>query len=155
MAEHKSSTFSVVYAVLGGILVPMILIALIAKFFIAGSATEAPKAEVAKVEENIKPVAAVEVASAAGPATEKTGEEVVTAVCSMCHAAGLMGSPKIGDKSAWSPRISLGYDTLVKHAIEGIRSMPAKGGNPALTENEVARAVVYMANQSGADFKAP
>lgn len=157
---HKTSTFSVVFAVLGGILVPMILIALIAKFFIAGSlgtaeATPAPKAEVAKIEENIKPVAAVEVASSSAPQAEKGGEEVVKGVCAMCHGTGLMGSPKIGDKAAWEPRIKQGYETLVKHAVEGIRSMPARGGNPALTDNEVAGAVAYMANQAGADFKAP
>ncbi len=156
---HKTSTFSVVFAVLGGILVPMILIALIAKFFIAGSlgtaeATPAPKAEVAKIEENIKPVAAVEVASSSAPQAEKGGEEVVKGVCAMCHGTGLMGSPKIGDKAAWEPRIKQGYETLVKHAVEGIRSMPARGGNPALTDNEVAAAVAYMANQAGADFKA-
>jgi cytochrome c5 len=68
---------------------------------------------------------------------------------------GALGSPKIGDKASWAPRISQGYETLVKHAIQGIRSMPARGGNPALTDTEVANAVAYMANQSGANFKAP
>jgi cytochrome c5 len=79
---------------------------------------------------------------------------VVKGVCSACHAVGALGAPKIGDKSAWAPRISQGYDTLVKHAIQGIRSMPARGGNAALTDGEVANAVAYMANQSGASFKA-
>jgi cytochrome c5 len=63
-----------------------------------------------------------------------------------------MGSPKIGDKSAWEPRIAQGYETLIKHAIEGIRMMPARGGNPDLTDGEVASAVAYMANQAGAKF---
>lgn len=113
-----------------------------------------PTAQLAQIEENIKPVAAVEVAEAgAAGAAEKSGEEVVKAVCSMCHAAGLMNSPKIGDKGQWQPRIAQGYETLVKHAIEGIRSMPARGGNPSLSDNEVANAVAYMANQSGANFK--
>jgi cytochrome c5 len=67
----------------------------------------------------------------------------------------VLGSPKIGDKSAWGPRIAQGYETLVKHAIVGIRSMPARGGNAELTDAEVAGAVAYMANQSGASFKAP
>lgn len=113
-----------------------------------------PTAQLAQIDENIKPVATVEVAEAgAAGATEKSGEEVVKAVCAMCHAAGLMNSPKIGDKGQWQPRIAQGYETLVKHAIEGIRSMPARGGNPALSDNEVANAVAYMANQSGANFK--
>ena len=115
-----------------------------------------PTAALSKVEENIKPVAMVEVATAgAAGATEKSGEEVVKAVCAMCHAAGLMNSPKIGDKAQWQPRIAQGYETLVKHAIEGIRSMPARGGNPSLTDNEVASAVAHMANASGANFTAP
>lgn len=115
-----------------------------------------PTAALSKVEENIKPVAMVEVAIAgAAGATEKSGEEVVKAVCAMCHAAGLMNSPKIGDKAQWQPRIAQGYETLVKHAIEGIRSMPARGGNPSLTDNEVASAVAHMANASGANFTAP
>jgi len=61
----------------------------------------------------------------------------------------------MGDNGVWAARIGQGYDTLVKHAIEGIRDMPAKGGNPDLDDVEVARAVVYMANKSGASFKAP
>ena len=70
----------------------------------------------------------------------------------MCHGAGLMNAPKIGDKAQWESRIALGYETLVKHAVEGIRTMPAKGGNPDLTEAEIADAVANMANQSGANF---
>ena len=71
----------------------------------------------------------------------------------MCHSAGLMNAPKIGDKDAWKPRIAQGYDTLISHAINGIRSMPAKGGNPALTDGEIANAVAEMANAGGANFK--
>ena len=109
----------------------------------------------AKVEENIKPVAAIEVAPAAGMKVSLSGEEVVKNGCAMCHAAGLMNAPKIGDKAQWAPRIALGYETLVKHATEGIRSMPARGGNPDLSDLEMARAVAHMANQAGADFKEP
>jgi cytochrome c5 len=71
----------------------------------------------------------------------------------MCHAAGLMNAPKFGDKGMWAPRVAQGYDTLVKNAVNGIRSMPARGGNAALTDAEVAGAVKYMANASGASFK--
>jgi hypothetical protein len=61
----------------------------------------------------------------------------------------------VGDAGSWSARIAQGYDTVLKHAIEGLRAMPAKGGNPDLDDVEVARAVVFMANQSGAKFKEP
>ena len=70
----------------------------------------------------------------------------------MCHAAGLMESPTLGDKGQWAPRIAQGYETLVKHAIEGIRNMPARGGNPDLSDAEIASAVAVMANEAGASF---
>ena len=155
--EYQPSPMYVTSTIIGGIVVPMLLVAIVAKVFIAPSqeSEEVPAAKVAAVEANIKPVAAVEMASADGPKGPKSGEEVVKAVCSMCHEAGLMGSPKIGDKGSWAPRIAQGYETLVKHAIEGIRSMPARGGNADLTDDEVAGAVAYMANSAGANFKAP
>lgn len=155
--EYKGSTFwQLILIIPGSILAFTLIIALIAKAFgvIGAPAVAEPAAAVAQVESNIKPVASVEVASAdAGPHADKSGAEVVKAVCSMCHAAGLMNAPKIGDKDAWKPRIAQGYDMLISHAINGIRSMPAKGGNPALTDGEIANAVAEMANAGGANFK--
>jgi cytochrome c5 len=107
---------------------------------------------VANAEENIKPVAAAEVAAASDAQVEKSGAEVVKGGCAICHATGMMNSPKIGDKAQWESRIAQGYETLVKNAINGIRTMPAKGGNPALTDGEIAAAVADMANQAGANF---
>ncbi|MDI1310203.1 MAG: c-type cytochrome [Methylotenera sp.] len=157
--EYKGSTLKQLILVIpGAILAFTLLISLIAKTssILSTPAAEVPQAVVAQVEENIKPLANVEVAVAdAGPHVDKSGEEVVNAVCSACHASGLMSSPKLGDKDQWAPRIAQGYDTLVSNAINGIRSMPARGGNSALTDGEMANAVAYMANQSGANFTAP
>jgi len=89
------------------------------------------------------------------PKVLQAGDAVYTAVCAACHTAGVAGAPKVGAAGDWTARLTQGYDTLVKHAIEGIRAMPAKGGNPDLDNLEVERAVVYMANQSGAKFKEP
>ena len=75
--------------------------------------------------------------------------------CSACHGTGAAGAPKIGDRAAWAPHLSQGLKTLVSNAIKGIRAMPPRGGNPDLTDAEVERAVVFMANQAGAGFKAP
>lgn len=165
MSEHDhdfpaTSISQVVLAILGGLIAPTLVIVLIAKLLMGIEATHIadpdPAADLAKVEERIKPVAQVEVAPVeSGPHVDKSGEEVVKAVCSACHAVGALGSPKIGDKAAWGPRIAQGYDTLIKHAIAGIRSMPARGGNPDLTDGEIANAIAYMANQSGANFKPP
>ena len=152
-----SSFWQLMIAIPGSILGFTLLISLLAKSLgpTADAPTLAPAAVAAKVEENVKPVAQVVVATANSAHVDKGGEEVVKAVCSACHAAGLMGSPKIGDKSMWGPRIKQGYETLVSHAIAGIRMMPARGGNPDLTDGEIANAVAYMANQAGANFKAP
>lgn len=157
---YQGSTFwQLILIIPGTILAFTLLISLIAKT--SGSIgkldTSEPAAVVAKsVEANIKPVAMVEVAPAdAGPHVGKSGEEVYKAVCTMCHAAGLLNAPKFGDKDAWKPRIAQGYETLVSHAINGIRSMPAKGGNPALLDGEIYNAVAYMANAGGASFTAP
>lgn len=83
------------------------------------------------------------------------GDAVYAANCAACHTSGAAGAPKLADAGQWASRIAQGYDTLVKHAVEGIRAMPARGGNPDLDDVEVARAVVYMTNQSGAKFAEP
>jgi cytochrome c5 len=158
-SDEKGYSFGqIVLASIVGIVGIVLFVLLVAKIFGVTDTIDVaePAAAVSQVEENIKPVAAVEVAAAgATSGAEKSGEEVVKAVCSMCHAAGLMNAPKIGDKAQWQPRIAQGYETLVKHAIEGIRTMPARGGNPSLTDGEVASAVANMANASGANFSAP
>ena len=101
--------------------------------------------------ENIQPVAAVKVAdnTPAKNNSSISGEKITQANCAMCHASGLMNAPKIGDAGQWGPRIAQGKETLISHAIKGIRTMPAKGGNASLSDEEVAAAVMWMANQSG------
>ncbi len=154
----KTTIKQVVLAVLGGLFAPLLVIILIVMMLFSIQAKhlpDDPKQPDPSVEANIAPVAVAELTPVeTGPHVDKSGEAVGKGACSACHAVGALGAPKIGDKSAWAPRISQGYDTLVKHAIQGIRSMPARGGNAALTDGEVANAVAYMANQSGASFKA-
>jgi len=81
------------------------------------------------------------------------GKTVYEGLCHSCHTAGVAGAPKLGDKAAWAPRIAQGIDTLVKHAIEGYHGpdgnfMPPKGGNPALTDEQVTNAVHWIADQA-------
>lgn len=165
MSEHShdfpaTSVSQVVIAILGALIAPGLVIVLIVKLFMGINASHLEDADPAvaatQVEERIKPIGTVEVVAAdAGPHVDKGGEAVVTAVCSACHGSGAMGSPKIGDKAAWGPRIAQGYETLIKHAIEGIRAMPARGGSADLTDGEIANAIAFMANQSGANFTPP
>ena len=160
--EHESiirTPKQLIVAVAGFFLVIVIGIILLVSFVTdthtAGAGTDSQSA--AAVNARIAPVAAegFTLRDANAPKVLQSAEAVYTAVCAACHTSGLAGAPKITDTAAWGPRIQQGYDTLLKHAIEGIRAMPAKGGNPDLDDVEVARAVVYMANQSGAAFKEP
>jgi len=108
------------------------------------------------VAARILPVARVELASAGagGAKGSKTGEEIVNGACAACHAAGVAGAPKIGDKALWAPRLAQGLDALVKSATAGKNAMPPKGGAD-VTPIELTRAIVFMANKSGASFKEP
>ena len=112
-------------------------------------------AEEAQVEVNVQPVAEVKVAenktsdNSSEEGTLISGEKISQVNCILCHGAGVMGAPKIGDAAQWEARIAQGKDKLVDHAIKGINMMPAKGGNAALSDEEVAAAVIWMANQSG------
>jgi len=88
-------------------------------------------------------------------ADEPSGKEVVDTVCAACHASGANGAPKIGDEQAWSKRASQGLSSLTAHALQGIRNMPAHGGDPQLSDLEIARAITYMVNQSGGNWVEP
>ena len=154
MSNESSSTVNISFFQRALIFVCGILAPIFVIYTMTRSPAPAPEAE-SKVVERIKPVAMVEVSAETGPHVDKSGEEVVNAACAACHMSGAMGSPKIGDKAAWASRITQGYETLTKHATEGIRMMPARGGNADLTDIEMANAVAYMANKAGAKFTAP
>ncbi|NMM38314.1 MAG: cytochrome c5 family protein [Glaciimonas sp.] len=160
--DHQSpikTPKQLVIAVLAAFIVPIICIVLLVEYVTndkkmgAGSNGDTPEAVAAR----IRPVAdqGFTLIDVNAPKQLQSGSAVYGAFCIACHGAGVAGSPKFGDTAAWSPRIAQGYDMLVLHAIQGIRGMPAKGGNPALDDLEVARAVVYMANKGGASFKEP
>jgi cytochrome c5 len=135
--------------------IPVLGIILLTQLITSGRRIDPAALAPEAVKERIQPVARVEIAAASGPREAKTGEEVYKTVCAACHTPGVAGAPKLGDKAAWAPHIKEGLGELVKNAINGIKAMPPRGGNPDLTDYEVARAVVYMTNQSGANFKEP
>lgn len=85
--------------------------------------------------------------------TLRAGRDVWSGTCQGCHGLGIAGSPKITDKEAWAPRIAQGKDTLYEHALNGFfgedgAMMPERGGNPALTDDEVKAAVDFMVANS-------
>lgn len=85
-------------------------------------------------------------------ATLADGKAVYNKTCKMCHAYGVAGAPKVGDKADWDARRKQGLDTLVQHAINGFKgakaTMPAKGGNSNLSDADVKAAVQYMLDHS-------
>jgi cytochrome c5 len=91
-------------------------------------------------------------ANPAAAANAEKGQGIYMNFCAPCHAAGVAGAPKVGDKSAWAPRIKQGEKLLVEHSIKGYQGasgfMPARGGNSALSDADVADAVAYMVSQS-------
>ena len=133
--------------------IPIALIILVAQLVTGGE--KGLKDSDTAVLERIMPVGQVVIAAPSGPKGQLTGEQVFGQVCKNCHEAGVAGAPKFGDKAAWAKVIAQGSPTTVEHAIKGIRAMPAKGGNPDLDDVEVERAVVYMANKGGANWKDP
>jgi cytochrome c5 len=160
--EHQSiirTPKQLIAAVAGFFLVIVIGIILLVSYAtsgkLTGAGTESQNPEA--VAQRLQPVAeqGYTLKDVNAPKTLQTGEAVYTSTCAACHGTGAAGAPKFGDAAAWGPRIKQGYDTLVQHALQGIRAMPAKGGNPDLDNIEVARAVAYMANKGGASFKEP
>jgi cytochrome c5 len=72
------------------------------------------------------------------------GKSTYQSMGSTCHDSGALGAPKITDKAAWQPRIAQGSKVLYSSALNGIGAMPAKGGHPQLSDEQVKAAVDYM-----------
>jgi len=138
-------------------IVPIVIIGLLSQLLT--STPHDTSGDEQRVLERIKPVGSVVIADASVPRGNLTGEQVYGQVCKTCHDAGLAGAPKSGDKAQWTARIAEGEKMLVQHAVAGFQGkagvMPPKGGNTDLTDDEVHRAVVYLANQVGAGWKEP
>jgi cytochrome c5 len=108
----------------------------------AGAATEPADAAPATADVSVSEPAV----------TAGRGKEVYDAACFICHATGVAGAPKIGDSSAWEPRLAQGMDTVYTHAIKGFMGeaglMPPKGGRMDYSDDDVKAAVDYMVENS-------
>lgn len=137
-------------------IVPILIIAALVSYVNrtvrTGAGSTAMTAE--SIEARIKPVAGFSLKSADGPQVLRAGEDVYKAQCAACHEVGAAGAPKNGDLAAWAPRIKTGYDALLNSALKGKNAMSAQGGGE-YSDAEIGRAVVYMANKSGAKFAEP
>ena len=94
------------------------------------------------------PVEAVAPAATAATQTAAAdGQSIYKASCQACHAAGVAGAPKLGDKDAWAPRIAKGSDAMYTSVIKGLNAMPPKGACMSCSEDELRAAVDYMVEQ--------
>ncbi|MHB9102772.1 MAG: c-type cytochrome, partial [Sulfuricella sp.] len=149
--EMEKTTVTQFLIALVGALIPVLIVAfLLFKLVMGIQAThiggEDAKTAAEEIVQRLKPVGEVAIGEAkpdAGGVVD--GKKVYEGLCQACHGTGAAGAPKAGDKGAWGPRIAQGKDTLFKNAIGGFTgksgTMPAKGGNAALSDDEVKAAV--------------
>ncbi|GAB3630400.1 cytochrome C [Pandoraea terrae] len=159
--EHESpikTPKQLIAAIVAGFVVPIVIIVLLVNYVGNAARTGAGSSAMTEqsIAERIAPVAKVEVKDASAPRVYQTGEQVYKAVCAACHATGAAGAPKVGSAD-WAPRLTQGYDGLLKVALAGKGAMPARGGTSPddVSDYELGRAIVYMANASGGKLSEP
>lgn len=108
--------------------------------------------QVAAMDANLAPIGKVNAVDKSIVKEARSGEAVYTAVCAACHTSGVLNAPKIDDKGAWDARVANGLDGLIKNATNGLNSMPARGGDPSITDEELSNAIVYMTGKAGHDL---
>ena len=83
-------------------------------------------------------------------AKPRTGEQLVSFQCVLCHGVGMAGAPRIGDRKAWEKRLAGGEERLLRSATEGRGAMPPNGGLSDVSPQELRSAIDYMIRSSGA-----
>ena len=154
MSEHleDSEVFKMLGLVVGSLAAFFVVCIVIARL-VSGSGDAdmgVDKMVEAAVVDRIKPVGEVNIGKAPvmSAASGVDGKGTYQAACFACHGTGAAGAPKLGDKGAWTKRISQGMKTLNIHALKGFKGMPAKGGNASLSDAAVKAAVEYMVKGS-------
>ena len=156
--EHSSfikTPQQLIVVVLLAFLVPIFGIVLVVQLVVGKPSADPNATTPDAVAARLQPVGKVEVAAPAAAPGARSGEEIVKSVCAACHQTGVANAPKIGDKAAWAPHVKEGLNGMLAIAIKGKGAMPPKGGATDLSDTELARAIVFMANQSGGSFKEP
>lgn len=145
-----------IVAVVASFVIPILAIIMLVNYVDFGNKPSAGSdgLEAEAVAKRLQRVGRVEVRDASGPAVLRSGEQVYTAQCSACHAAGAAGAPKFADAAAWGPRIKTGYEALLASALKGKGAMAPQGGGE-FSDFEIGRAVVYLANNAGGKLEAP
>jgi len=156
--QHQSfikTPQQLIVVILLSFLVPIIGIILLVQLVLSRPGADPQALTPESVAARIQPVGRLEFGPPPAAPGARSGDAIVQAVCAACHQAGVAGAPKLADASAWAPRIKTGLNAMVQTVIKGKGAMPPKAGDASLTDAEITRAVVHMANQAGANFKAP
>ncbi|MBK9137106.1 MAG: cytochrome c5 family protein [Betaproteobacteria bacterium] len=145
-----------IVVVVASFVLPVIIIILLVNFVAFGGKKGAGSDGMSEeaVARRLQPVGTVELRDVSTPAAARTGEQVYQAQCAACHATGAANAPKLGDAAAWAPRVATGFEALLASVLNGKGAMPKQSGGDT-TDHELARAVVYVANQGGAKFAEP
>ncbi|OZT74327.1 c-type cytochrome [Vreelandella boliviensis] len=135
----------------------LIMSGLAALGFMAGTSSVYAQDDAARdaIAERLAPVGQLclqgqDCGTAAAPPSDSSsggdidGEGIYGNVCSACHETGAAGAPVRGDEAAWAERTEQGFATLLEHSINGIGAMPARGGNPNLSDEEMEAVTAYM-----------
>jgi cytochrome c5 len=163
MAEHEQhSSFiktpqQLITVILLAFLVPIFGIYMLVTLVVNRPKADPNAFKPEAVAARIQPVGRVEV-GAAGPAAgaaQRSGEEMVKAVCAACHTTGVAKAPKIGSAAEWAGPIKSGLPAMLKVVIAGKNAMPPRAGASDATDLELTRAIIHMANQAGGKFKEP
>ena len=171
MSQAQDQRFFRTYSLIIGLLGTMVLIFISLGLLLGTNEESYLQQRSSVINERTMPVGKVNVAgmsaggddsgtaaAAVAETPEETGKRVYTGLCFTCHgsmegAGGLPTSPHFGDKEAWAPRIAQGAALLYERAINGFTGsggvpMPAKGGNPNLSDDEIRAAVDFMVSNS-------
>lgn len=163
MTADHDKTFLRTFMIVLGLLVAITIAAIVGAGLITSFASndEMQPEMMARIKANTDPVYTVNTdpnatqvaatSSGGGGGEPMSGQEIYQNVCSACHDSGVAGAPKVADTAAWKERLSnQGKETLYSRAINGYKGMPAKGGNPDLSEEEMHKAVDHILSEAGA-----
>lgn len=151
MANSSSGKFFIGSVVIFFIIAGVVTVVLNNMSALADNALPPESMDEQAIAERLQPVAQVHVGDAPVMAQAPVedmqvnqGQQIVQNVCAVCHATGMMDAPKNHNAADWAPRLEKGIDVVYANAINGINMMPARGGRPDLTDEEVKAAVDYM-----------
>ena len=147
---------SALFTLVSGIIIAIAVIYFLIKLAGSGSFADVNQSSEAATQTRIQPAGQLALGDGI-PVGERKGDQIFNKICIQCHAAdsSVPNAPKIENNGDWTPRIGQGFDTLFQHALNGFNAMPAKGGAADLTDQELKRAITYMANKSGGNFPDP